>query len=288
MTTIAPPPLVPPPLTPGNRTAVRAILVIAASVLVIGCVVALGVTAYGINTLRVSNERKDLPTDLQSLTIDVGDATIRLRSDPQASSPRVDLRLLNSSRSGVRHLDVTVDAGGTRIGLTTDSPTMMDWGRMGEVTVTLPPRLASGLSVTTQQEDGALIVDADLDRLTARTADGRVVLNGAAHRVEITAKDGDVVSREPISVTEWFVAESVDGDVAVTFAGAAPRRIAATTRDGDVAIELPAKGPYFVRTRSGDTTTVRVPETTDPTRAVSEVTVRSDDGNVTVDTSKRS
>ena len=114
-----------------------------------------------------------------------------------------------------------------------------------------------------------------------------MVLNGAAHRVEITARDGDVVSREPISVTESFVAESVDGDVAVIFADAAPRRIEATTRDGDVAISLPPPGPYFVRTRSGDTTTVRVPETTDPARAVSEVTVRSDDGNVTVDTAER-
>ncbi len=265
----------------------RAILVISASVLVIGCVVALGVTAYGINTLRVSNERRDLPTDMRSLTIDVGDATVRVRNDPQASTPRVDLRMLNSIRSGGQHLEVTGDAGGTRILLTPDSPSSVDWGRLGEVTITLPPRLAPRLSVTTQQDDGALIVDADLDRLIARTADGTVMLNGGAHDVEITARDGDVVSRKPISVTGSFAAESVDGDIAVSFANTAPRRIDATTRDGDVAITLPTNGPYLVRTRSGDTTTVRVPETTDPARAVSEVTVRSDDGNVAVDTTER-
>jgi hypothetical protein len=158
---------------------------------------------------------------------------------------------------------------------------------MAEVTLVLPPRLARGLSLTTQQDDGALIVDAELGRLTARTADGSVFLNAGARRVEVTARDGDVVSRKPIAVGESFAAQSTDGEIDVTFAAAAPPTIEATTRDGDVTIALPADGPYLVRTRSGDATTVRVPETTDPARAVSVVTVRSDDGNVTVDTGER-
>lgn len=273
-----------PPLTPGNRTALRAALVIAAAVLIVGSIGALGVTAVGINSLRVSTDREDLPNGLRSLVIDASDTAVRVTSDAGATAPRVELRAVGSSRGAQQRLEVTTVAGETRIHVTPNSVHVMDFGGAGEVTVTLPPTLGPTLSVTTQQDDGTLRIDADLDRLTVNSTDGDVVLSGAVHVVDVTARDGDVASRKPLSITESFVARSVDGDVVVAFADAAPRRIEATTRDGDVAITLPATGPYLVRTQSGDATTVDVPETTDPARAASEVTVRSDDGNVAVTT----
>jgi putative adhesin len=284
MTTIAPP-SAPPPLTPGNRTALRALLVIAAAVLVVGCVAGLGVAAFGIASLRVSTDGKDLPGDMRSLVIDASDVSVHVTSDPNATAARAELRAVRSARGVPPRLDVTTDARQTRIRVTPDdSARAVDFGGPSDLKITLPPALAARLSVTTQQDDGTLTVDANLDRLIARSADGDVVLNGAVHVVDVTARDGDVVSRKPLSVTESFTVDSVDGDVAVAFADPAPRRISAATSSGDVAITLPATGPYLVRTRSGDATSVDVPETTDPARAASEVTVRSDDGSVSVDT----
>ncbi|GAB7069015.1 DUF4097 family beta strand repeat protein [Mycobacterium hodleri] len=282
MTTIAPP-SAPPPLTPGNRTALRALLVIAASVLVVGCVVALVAAAFGIASLRVTTDGKDLPGNMRSLVVDASDVSVHVTSDPDAATARADLRTVGSSRGARPSLDVTSDARETRVRVTPGSAHVVDVGGPSDLTITLPPALAATLSVSTRQDDGTLTVDANLDRLVARSADGDVVLNGAVHVVDVTARDGDVVSRRPVSVTESFTVEAVDGDVAVAFADPAPRRVAATTRSGDVAITLPAPGPYLVRTRSGDATSVDVPETTDPARAASEVTVRSDDGSVSVD-----
>lgn len=288
MTTIAPPPpatpasSAPPPLSPGGRTAIRAALVIAASVLIVGSVVALLVTAVGINSLRVTTDGEDLPGGMRSLIVDANDATVHVKSDPQTTGPRVELRTVNSTRSGPQRLEVSTDAGGTRIFVTPDSREFMGWRKAADVTVTLPPRLAAALFITTQQDDGTLIVDGDLDRLVANTTDGDIVLNGGARVVEITARDGDVSTRKPISVAESFTAEAVDGNVEVEFADAPPRRIGAVTRDGDVDISLPAKGPYLVRTQSDASATVRVPQTTDPAAAAAEVTVRSNDGNVVV------
>nr|MDP9168940.1 hypothetical protein [Actinomycetota bacterium] len=180
MTIIAPPPApptaAPPPLSPGGRTAVRVGLVVAASALVIGSVATLGATAWGINSLRVSTDGKDLPAGLRTLVIDASDAMVRVTSDPQATVPRVNLRSLSSSRGARQHLEVTTDASGTRILVPSDSGRFMNFARAGEVTVTLPPKLATALSVTTRQEDGTLVVDADLERLTARLTDGDVVL----------------------------------------------------------------------------------------------------------------
>jgi len=282
MTTIAPP-SAPPPLTPGNRTALRALLVVAASVLVVASVAALGFAAFGIASLRVSTDGKDLPGDMRSLVVDASDVSVHVASDPKATAPRADLRTVGSSRGVRPALEVTTDAGETRIRVTPDSGHVVDFGGPGDLKITLPPALAATLSVTAQQDDGTLTVDANLDRLVARSADGDVVLNGAVHVVDVTARDGDVVARKPLSVTESLTVESVDGDVALAFADPAPRRITATTNSGDVAITLPPAGPYLVRTRSGDATSVDVPETTDPARAASEVTVRSDDGSVSVD-----
>jgi hypothetical protein len=269
MTAIAPPPAppsatAPPPLTPGSRNAIRAILVIAAAVLVVGSVVSLGVTAWGVSSLRASTDGKDLPNGMRSLVIEAGDATVHVTSDPKATTPRVDMRTLTSSRGGQQRLDVITDSSGTRILVAPGSRKFMDFGWTGEVTVTLPPKLAKTLSVSTRQEDGTLIVDADLDRLVARTSDGNITLTGGARVVEITTQDGDVD---------------------VTFADA-PRSLAATTRDGDVAVSLPQPGPYLVNA-SGGSTSVQVPQTTDAVRAVSQVTVRSADGDVVVDARHR-
>lgn len=283
MTTFAPP-SAPPPLTPGNRTALRALLVIAASVLVLGAVAALGVAAFGIASLRVTTDGKDLPGDMRSLVVDASDVSVHVTSDPNATAARADLRTVGSSRGARRSLDVTTDARETRVRVSPGSGHVVDFGGPSVLTITLPPTLAATLSVSTRQDDGTLTVDANLDRLVARSADGDVVLNGAVHVVDVTARDGDVVSRKPVSVTESFTVESVDGDVAVTFTDPAPRRVAVTTSSGDVAVTLPATGPYLVRTRSGVATSVDVPETTDPAQAASEVTVRSDDGSVSVDT----
>lgn len=285
MTTIAPP-SAPPPLTPGNRTALRVLLVIAAAVLVVGSVVALGMAAWGLNTLRTSNDAKDLPGNMRSLVIDASDVSIHVKSDPNVTTPRAELRTVGSSSRAQQRLNVTTDAGQTRIRVTRDSGHVGGFGT-SDLTVALPPPLASALFVTTQQNDGTLTVDADLNRLVARSSDGDIVLNAAVHVVDVSARDGDVVSRKPVSVRESFVVEAVDGDVAVTFAEPAPRTITATTRDGDVALTLPETGPYLVKTRSEYATSVTVPETTDPARAVSEVTVRSDGGSIAIDTRRR-
>jgi len=261
---------------------VRRLLVIAAAVLTVVSVVALVVIALGINSVRVSTDRKELPDGMTSLSIDAADATVRVTTDPSAASPRVDLRMLNSTRGGKQQLQVTSESDAARIEVTPASPAFMDWGRTGEVTVTLPPALARGLTVTARQDDGTLIIDAELSRLLARTSDGNIVLNGSARRIDVTSEDGDITARRPISVTEAFSAETRDGDLAVRFGPDVPKSIDAVTRDGDLAVGLPDRGPYLVRATGGGRTDVRVPETTDPGAAVSVVTVHSSDGNVVV------
>ncbi|TQR85941.1 DUF4097 domain-containing protein [Mycobacterium hodleri] len=285
MTTIAPP-SAPPPLTPGNRTALRVMLVIAAAVLVVGSVAGLGVAAWGLNSLRATNDAKDLPGTMRSLVIDASDVSVHVKSDSKVTTPRAELRTVGSSSRAQQRLNVTTDAGQTQIRITRDAGRVVGFGS-SDLTVTLPPSLAAGLFVTTQQNDGTLTVDADLNRLVARSSDGDVLLNGAVHVVDVSARDGDIASRKPLSVSESFVVDAADGDVAVTFAEPAPRKITATTRDGDVALTLPATGPYLVETRSEYATSVEVPETTDPARAVSEVTVRSDNGSIAIDTRRR-
>jgi len=283
MTTFAPH-AAPPPLTPGNRTAVRVMLVIAAAILVVGSVAGLGVAAWGLSSLRASNDGKDLPGNMRSLAIDGSDVSVHVKSDPNVTTPRAELHTVGSSRRAQQRLTVTTDADQTRIRVTRDSGGQVAGFGSSDLTVTLPPALAANLFVTTQQSDGTLTVDADLNRLVARSSDGDVVLNGAVHVVDASTRDGDIAARKPLSVSESFVADAADGDVAVTFAEPAPRKITAATRDGDISLTLPATGPYLVKTRSEDATSVEVPETTDPARAVSEVTVRSDGGSIAIDT----
>jgi hypothetical protein len=292
MTTIAPPPPAPPaepappPLTPGGRTALRAILVAVAAVIVVGSVISLAVAAWGVSAVRVVADTKSLPADMRSLVINTGDvaSAVRITTDRDTREPTIAMRQVRSTRSAAHSLVVTENAGATRVAVSGGGATpFLPWDRAGELTVTLPPDLARQLSVTVQQEDGVLIAQADVDALTARNTDGAVVLDGSARRVELHTTDGRVVTRKPISVSESFRAESVDGDVSVDFADAAPRTIDVDTNDGDVSIALPAAGPYLVRA-SGDSTQVRVPQTNDPARAVGQVTVNAQDGNVAITT----
>jgi hypothetical protein len=226
-----------------------------------------------------------LPVETRSLVIDTGDvaAAVRLVTDREAREPRVTMRLLKSARSAEHTLQVSQDAQTTRVTVHGGTPDFMGWSRAGEITVTLPPEMARRLSVTATQEKGVLLVQTDLDSLVADNTFGAVVLSGSARRIEITGEDGSVVTREPISVSESFVAHTVDGDVSVDFKDAPPRTVEATTRSGDVAISLPNPGPYLVRA-TGDSARVRVPETSDPARAAAEITARSDEGAVTVST----
>lgn len=291
--TASPPPpqlpsAAPPPLTPRRRTAVRASLVIAASVLVVSCVVALGMTAWGLSGYRVIADEKTLQADLKSLIIDVGNVptAVRLTIEDDATVPRVSMRLINLDRSGDHTLDVTEESGTARVTVNGQGSGFMDWGRAGKITVTLPREIARRLSVTAQLEDGVLLAEADLDSLVVHNVDGAVILGGSARNLEIHTRDGSIVAHEPIAVSESFLAAAVDGDVNVDFVSAPPRRLEATTRDGDVKISLPEPGPYLVQA-SGDSTRVSVPRTNDRARAVAEVSVRTADGNIMIDTLDR-
>jgi Putative adhesin len=293
----APPPATEPPqLSPGGRTAIRAILVLAAALLVVGCVAGLGATSWGIGSLRVAADEKVLPADARTLVLDVGDvpAAVRIVADRDAREPRVRMRVLNSSRSDDRNLVVSRDGAATRVTIDAApassltrweaAPLLVD--SAGEITVTLPSEQARQLSLTVYQNRGMLLTETDLDQLDVKGTNGDVVLGGGARRVEIHTRKGDVASHGPVSVTESFVAESVDGDLSVDFADVAPQTLRAVTSTGDITVSLPQPGPYLVNA-SGDSSSVRVPQTNDPARAVATVTARSDVGDVAVESSHR-
>jgi hypothetical protein len=290
VTTIAPPPPAPatppPPLSPGGRTAVRVTLIVAAAVLVVGAVATLGTMAWGVSSYRVITDTKPLPTAMRSLVVDTGSVpvAVRITTDRDAREPRADLRMVNSTRAGANPLVVNADGANVRVTISSERSMFMDWGRAGEITLVLPPELARRLTVTTQQDNGIVLAQADLDQLVARTDNGEVVLSGSARRVEIHTDNGDVVTRHTIMVTESFTATTDNGEIRVDFSDAAPRTVDATSDNGDVTIALPERGPYVVNatTDNGDTT-VRVPEVTDRKNAAAVVTVRSENGDVTID-----
>jgi hypothetical protein len=291
MTTPSPPPApaAPPPLSPGGRTAVRVLLIAAASVLVIGTVSSLGVAAFGLSALRVTNDTQPLPTAMRSLTVDTtgSPALIRIVADRNATEPRVDLRQVDTRQAADAALLVTNEPAGTRVSVGPQSGSFMDFHRGGQLTVTLPPEVARRLSVTVQQEDGALMAQADLDQLVARTTDGAVLLSGSARRIEVDSQDGSVITRDPISVSESFSASTRDGEIAVDFKDVPPRIVDATSGNGDVTIALPARGPYLVNANTDDgkgTTVVRVPQTSDRDAAAAVITARSNGGDVSITT----
>jgi len=292
VTTIAPPPPAPatppPPLSPGGRTAFRISLIAAAAVLVVGTLISLGVAAWGVASFRVITDTKPLPVAMRSVFVDTGSipVAVRITTDREAREPRADLRMVNSTRAGANPLAVNTDAAGTRITINGEASTFLDLGRAGEITLVLPPDLARKLTVTTQQDTGVVLAQADIDQLIARTDNGDVVLSGSARRIEIHTDNGDVVTREPISVSESFSAATDNGDIKVDFSDAAPRTVDVTSDNGDVIIALPARGPYVVNANTGEevgATVVRVPQTTDRKAAAAVITARSDNGEVIID-----
>jgi hypothetical protein len=299
VTTIAPPPPAPatpppagpanqppPPLSPGGRTAFRLALIAAAAVLVVGTLASLGVVAWGVASFRVITDSKPLPATMRSVVVDTGSVpvAIRVTTDREAREPRADLRMVNSIRAGANPLAVNSDANGTRVTINGEASAFLDFGRAGEITLVLPPDLARQMTVTAQQDTGVVLAQADVDQLIAHTNTGAVVLSGAARRIEVHNVDGEVVSRDPIRVTESFSATTENGDIKVDFADTAPRTVDATSQNGDVVIALPARGPYVVNanTEFGDTA-IRVPQANDRQNAAAVVTARSENGDVVID-----
>jgi Putative adhesin len=292
VTTIAPPPPAPanppPPLSPGGRTAVRMTLIVAAVVLVVGAVASLSTVAWGLSSFRVITDSKPLPAAMRSLVINTGSVpvAVRITADRDAREPRVDLRMVNSMRAGANPLMVNSDSSETRITLSGEASTILDWSRAGELKLILPPDLARRLSVTTDQEVGVVLANADLDQLVARTADGEIVLSGAARRIEVHTDTGDVVTRDPVSVSESFSATTIDGDIKVDLKDAPPRTVDVTSANGDVIVALPATGRYVVNANTAweqGSTVVRVPQTSNREQAAAVVTARSETGDVIID-----
>jgi hypothetical protein len=282
-TTLTPPG--PPSLSPGGRTAARAALVIAAVAIIATTLALLTAAALGLSAFRLVTDHHDLPPNMRALTVDTAASpmAVRIVADRNATAPRVDVRMVTTDRGDREELTVTNDANGTLLRVDAQS-SFLAWGDPGELTITVPPELGRQLAVTVRQDTGVLMAEADLDELTATTTDGAVLLRGTVRQIEVRARDGEIHTRQPISVGESFTAETRDGDVQVRFADA-PAQITATTRDGDVDISLPTPGPYLVRAQSGDgSATVRVPQTTDPARAAATVTASTRDGEISVET----
>jgi hypothetical protein len=257
-------------------------------VLVVGALVSLGVVAWGVAGFRVITDSKPLPSAMRSVVVDTGSVpvAIRITTDREAREPRADLRMVNSTRAGAKPLAVNSDAAGTRVTINGEASTFLDFGRAGEIALVLPPDLARKLTVTTQQHNGVVRAQADIDQLNATTDNGEVVLSGSARRIDIHTNNGDVVTRQPISVSESFSATTDNGDIKVDFSDAAPRTIDTASDNGDVIIALPEPGPYVVNANTGadhGTTVVRVPQTTNRENAAAVVTARSENGDVIID-----
>lgn len=286
MTTVATPPTPPPTLSPGPHGH-PLLLIVAATVLVVGTVASLGVTAWGVSSFRVVADSAELPTTLRSVTVDTGSVPVivRISTDREATTPRVDMRMVNSVRAGSDPLSVAADGTSARVTIDAEPSALLNWGRASQITLVLPPDQARRTTVTTQQDTGVVMLEADIDSLVARTRDGAVVLGGAARDVDITAQNGDVHTRAAMSVSETFRATTQSGDIDVEFSGA-PKTLEARTENGDVSVALPPPGPYVVDATTGQSwgsTVVRVPQTRDPQGAASTVSVRSETGDVTVD-----
>ena len=265
----------------------RALLIIAAAVLVLGTVGSLATLAWGVSSFRVVTDTTSLPTTLRSVAIDTGSVpvAVRITSDRDVQEPRVDMRMVNSTRAGSDPLSVNTDGTTAQVTIDAEETPFLDMGRASEITLVLPPELARRLTVTTQQEVGVVFAEADLDQLIARTDEGAVVLSGSARHIEITTSHGDVHTREPILVSESFRAVTQDGDINADFAGA-PKTLDAQSGNGDIVLALPRPGPYVVDATTGQewgSTVVRVPLTREREDAAAVVTARSESGDVIVE-----
>jgi len=283
------PPSPPPPLSPGGRTTVRAVLIVVAVVLVVGTVATLGTLAWGVSTFRVVTDSVTLPTTLRSIAVDTGSVpvVVRITGDPKATEPRIDMTMVNSTRADSNPLAVAADGISARVTIADEQSPILHWGRASQIIVVLPTDLARRATVTTQQQTGVVMLETDIDQLVSRTRDGAVVLGGSARDVDITNTHGDVASRGTVAVTQAFRASTETGDLDVDFA-TAPKTLDVRTGDGDITLGLPLPGPYVVDATAGQTwgsTSVRVPQTSNPATAAAVVTARSESGDVTVQTS---
>ncbi len=287
MTPLVTPPTPPPALSPGGRTAIRSILIIAATVLTVGTVASLAVSAWGVSTFRVVTDSADLPATLRSVAVDTGSVPVivRITTDREASTPRVDMTMVNSVRAGSDPLSVAADGSSARVTIDAEPSAVLNWGRASQITVVLPVDQARRTTVTTQQDTGVVMLEADIDRLVARTRDGAVILGGAARDVDVTAENGDVDTRDAVSVSQTFRATTQTGDIDVDFSEA-PATLEARTENGDVTVSLPPPGPYVVDATTGQqwgSTMVQVPQTRETRGAASVVRVHSETGDVSVD-----
>lgn len=277
----------PPSLSAGVRTAVRTILVIAAVLLLFCGVGALTAAAIGVGSTRVVADTRVLPATMRTLTLDTGSVpmSVQIESDSEAREARAELRFVSAADSHDHSLEITEGAD-TRISLRGTTPDWLEWARAGQLTIVLPPQLSQRLTVNTTQQLGVLKVDADLDRLVAKSTGGAVILEGSARSIEAEVRQGAVVADDPILVRESFTANVVEGNIEVDFRGAAPKTITATSSDGDVLLGLPGDGPFLVNASSGsdhDATVVRVPQTSNPDEAESVITARTTGGDVVIE-----
>jgi len=277
------------PTTPhqsaGIRTAIRVVLVVGACLVLLSTVGGLTAAAVGVAATRMVADSQPLSAQLRTVTVDTGDAAtaVRIRSDASVQQPRVDLRFVTTNRDRRPALAVTSGAD-TRITVNGQVPGWLGWVRGGELTVVLPVEQARRVSVTTTQQMGVLMVNADLDRLTARSSDGAILLRGSARSMDLQTQNGTIVSRDPISVGESFAATTGDGDIDVQF-GSPPRTVSGISGDGNVTFGLGGPGPFAVSPDTGTidgTTVVRVPRTGDPATAAATVTARSTSGDIRV------
>lgn len=275
------------PPSDGERKTVRVVIVTAAVVLGLALVAGLTAVAVGVGSTRIVADAQPLPADLRVLNIDAGEVPIAVRilTDDDATEPRAEMRFI--STAGNRHaLDITSQADSARVTVRGQTPDWFRWARAGEVRIVLPPGMARGLTLISTQRYGALMVDTDLDRLEARIENGAVALRGAARTVEIHNQRGAIHSRAPIEVRDSFSATGIEGKISVDFQDPPPPRIRATLDRGSVELGLDGDGPFLVNASTGETegrTVVRVPRTTDPGAAVSEITARAGAGSVVVD-----
>lgn len=266
----------PPSLTGRQRTVMRVVLVIIGTLLALGSLVSLGVLASGLGGTRVVTDSKTLPAGMRTLSIDTGDVpvTIHLVTDSNAKNPRADLRLVTNADD--TQLAVEEDGDGSRVTVRDNGSGFLWFKRTGEVRIILPPDVAKDLSVTVNQGAGSLTADATLRQLVAQS-DGGVTLAGSARSIDVDARGG-ITTSGAIAVVDSFKAQSADGSVSTAFR-AAPRTAEASA-GGDVKLQLPAPGPYRVRAESDREALVTVPQTPSPT--ASQVTARSENGNVEV------
>ncbi|CAN5185571.1 hypothetical protein BH11ACT7_BH11ACT7_07800 [soil metagenome] len=284
-TTLTPSP--PPDLSSGGRTALRAGVVVVAALVLLGSIGGLTAAAVGIGNTRVIADSQTLPASMRTLTINTGTVPMRIHieTDDDAREPRVDMRFVTVKQPGEQNLDI-VTGPDTRIEVRGRTAEWLEWARAGELTVVLPPEVGRRLTVTTDQRLGVLDVDADLDRLVARSTGGVVILDGSARSIQAEVEHGTIVAHDPILVRETFSATVIEGDIDVRFRDVAPRTVEATSDDGAVVLGLPGDGPFLVNamtTSDHDSAEVRVPQTTNRNEAESVVTARTSGGDVVIE-----